>query len=210
MPLPLGPKQPRGRNSREAETRSLPHLARAIERAAALRATIEQIPTFAATQRPRADALPCNGGAVSCRGWPCPNGISRPPMFLPCRGGGFRRCCGVAHDAPLPRDAAPPSDPMPLQNTLGDPSLAHHPFHGRRVPFGFLVDGVRRWRQRPDMMSHRRAPRKQTTTATVNATSMIPDLRRATPRRTRPPCESARGDMLLQPPFVFKLATALL
>ena len=43
MPLPLGPKQPRGRNSREAETRSLHRLARAIGRVTALRATIGQI-----------------------------------------------------------------------------------------------------------------------------------------------------------------------
>ena len=93
---------PLGRNIREAETLSLPHRARAIERAAALRATIWQIPTFAITQRPHAVALPCNGGVVSCRGWTCPNGIPRPPMFLPCRGGGFRRCCGVAHDALCP------------------------------------------------------------------------------------------------------------
>ena len=135
--IPLGPKQPRGRNSREAEARSLHRLARAIERVAALRATIWQISAFAATQRPRADVFFCRGGAVSCRGWPCPSDLSRPPMCPPFRECGFLRHRWLAHDAPLPRDAAPPSDP--LQITLGDPSLAHHPFHGRRVSCGRTV-----------------------------------------------------------------------
>ena len=156
---------PLGRNSREAETRSLHRIARAIGKAAALRATTGQISTFAATQRPRGDAIPWWWR----RGWPCPNNFSRPPMLPPCRGGCFRRCCGLAQDAPLPRDAAPPSDLL-LQNTLGDPSLAHHPFHGRRVSFGCggrsartvpLVDGVRRWRQGQVRLEYRQSRRRQ-------------------------------------------------
>ena len=159
MPLPLGPKQPRGRDALTSSPCAGDRKGGGTARNHGANIDICCNPEAA---RGRHSVVVAARLAV-------PEQFSRPPMLPPCRGGCFRRCCGLAQDAPLPRDAAPPSDPL-LQNTIGDPSLAHHPFHGRRVSFGCggrsartvpLVDGVRRWRQGQVRLEYRQSRRRQ-------------------------------------------------
>ena len=73
----------------------------------------------------------CRRGAPSIAAWSVrgrrgPSRLSLPQQGSHCRDGG--------EGGAFPSDAAHLRDP--LANCLGDPRLAHHPFHSRRVSFG--------------------------------------------------------------------------